>query len=149
MVGLLRVPRRLHLNPPCDCTPDTSWNAHVEGKTSGMYARLTEREPFTSCGGFLSSSAASLLSPCPVAVDFFALFQPYDLHSPSSLTIETRRLITPFNASTLRSNAFLSQVRRIDESVLRSVDLIDPSRGRIYLADHRLSDNRKCMTIDH
>lgn len=36
---------------------------YVEGKTSGTYARLTERKPFTSCGGF--SLLLLLLYPPP------------------------------------------------------------------------------------
>lgn len=56
---------RLHLNPSCDCTPDTSWNAHVEGKTSGTYPRSTERKPFTAAG--VLSLFLMLLHPIPVS----------------------------------------------------------------------------------
>lgn len=109
---------RLHLNPPCDCMPDTSWNTHVEEKTSGMYARLTERKPFTSCGGFSLSPLILYPLPSPLSRDC-QLFRVISTVRPSlSIDFDHRsafnQRIMPFNASTLSSIAFLSQVRRID-----------------------------------
>lgn len=101
---------RLHLNPPCDCTPDISWNAHVERKTSGTHPKPTERKPFT---------AAGVLSPLPLLVpytlpmvsqlsNFSSYFNRGNLHS-RSISRPSEAPLTdnvPLNVSILKSNMY-------------------------------------------
>lgn len=63
--------------------------AHVEEETSGMYARLTERKPFTSCGGF--SLLSLILYPPPLPLDIHILrlstFSRYFVRTTFSLSL--------------------------------------------------------------